>query len=199
MKEIEIPLKCECGKVEGTITLKPADGNNVVCCCDDCQSFTHFLGKADTLLTPYKGTELFQVTPDKVKITQGHDQIACMQLSPKGLKRFYTKCCHTPVANTLGAKFAFNGIPHAFMDFKSMNVPKEKAIGPVLTHCMAKFAKGEVPKPNHPKFPFNVTLKIVKMLLLGRLSKKYQPNQFYDLNTGLPVAKPTIPQEKVDL
>lgn len=192
MEMVNIPLKCECSEVEGVITMKPGDGNNIVCYCDDCQAFAQFLGNVDKILTPNCGSELFQITPNKLKITKGKDQLAAMKLSPKGMNRWYTKCCNTPVANTLTAKVAFNGISQKFMDFDALSIPKEDALGEVSAYCMDRFAKGETPKGSHAKYPMGTTLKILKMILGGFITKSYKPNVFFDLDTGEPIAKPVI-------
>ena len=33
--------------------------------------------------------------------TQGKDRLACMSLSDKGMLRWYTTCCNTPIGNTM--------------------------------------------------------------------------------------------------
>jgi hypothetical protein len=178
--------------VEGFIEMKPKGGNNIVCHCDDCQSFAKFLGSTDKILTKNLGTELFQITPNKLKITKGKELLECMQLSPKGLKRWYTSCCKTPVANTINAKIAFNGVFHRFIDFQSSNVHKEKVLGEVLTYCMSRYAQGELPNNSHPKYPLGVTLKIIKMILSGFILKTNMPNQFFHKDTLEPISKPSI-------
>ena len=47
----DLEVRCECGKLRGMATdLEPASVNRAVCYCDDCQSFAHFLGRADDVL-----------------------------------------------------------------------------------------------------------------------------------------------------
>jgi hypothetical protein len=190
MKEFEIPLKCECSKVEGVIRIKSGEGNNIVCHCDDCQRFADYLGKKDIILNENLGTELFQITPNKLEITKGKEHLACMQLKPKGLIRWYTACCKTPVANTINGKMAFNGVFHKFMDFSSFGEPKEAALGNVLTYCMSRYSKGELPSNSHPKYPMGVFLRIIKMILSGFILKTNKPNQFFCEETLKPIVEP---------
>ena len=188
MEEIKMSLRCECSKIEGEIKVKRGEGNNIVCHCDDCQAFAHYLGKKDQILTKNLGTELFQVTPNKLQITKGKEFLACMQLKPKGLIRWYSSCCNTPIANTINAKMAFNGVFHNFINFKE---PKEAVLGDVLTYCMSRYSVGELPSNSHPKYPLGVTLKIVKMILGGFLLKTNKPSPFFLEDTMEPVAKPS--------
>ncbi len=192
MNKIKIPLRCECSTVEGFIEIKPKGGNNIVCHCDDCQAFAKYLGREDVILTKNLGTELFQVTPNQLHITKGKDSLACMKLKPKGLCRWYTNCCKTPVANTINGKMAFNGVYHRFIEFESMEIPKEEALGAVQTYCMTQYGQGEFPKNSHLKYPISATLKIIKMLLGGLIFGTNRPNQFFDEVTLMPISKPTV-------
>ena len=70
----------------------------------------HFLERGE-LMDEWGGSEVFQTTPARIEFTQGADQLACMRLSPKGLMRWYARCCNTPIANTLPSPgMAFAGI-----------------------------------------------------------------------------------------
>ena len=189
MKKIEIPLKCECEKVQGNLTLRPRDGNHFVCHCDDCQAFARFLKKEDQVLTKNLGTELFQVTPDKVTITNGKDRIACMRLGPKGLFRWYAKCCNSPIGNTIAAKVPFIGIIDSFMDFSSMSITKEEAIGEVEGYVMCKYAVGELPNNSCEKYSLRSGIAMIKLIAGGFIFKRYSPNQLFNLQTGRPIVE----------
>ena len=77
--------------------------------------------------------------PSRVTIEQGQDQLRCLRLSPKGLLRWHTACCNTPVANQLAKpRLPFVGIPLAF-------VAEPEAIGPPKHRIMARFAHGSPP------------------------------------------------------
>lgn len=75
-----------------------------MCCCMDCQKFAVFLQQEDQILDQYGGTDIFQIPILHVKITEGNEHIACVRLNQKGIYRWYTGCCNTPIGNTLGGK-----------------------------------------------------------------------------------------------
>src|SRR3984957_2050797 len=106
----QIELRCRCGEVRGTATdLSPRTVNRVVCYCDDCQAFAHQLGRAD-LLDPHGGSDIVQVAPASLSFQRGDDRIVGLRLAPKGLRRWYSSCCKTPLGNTLGPAVPFVGI-----------------------------------------------------------------------------------------
>ena len=69
----------------------------------------HQLGRAD-LLNAQGGTDIIQVAPASLTFIKGQNRIAGVRLTPKGLFRWYTTCCNTPVGNTLGPAIPFVGI-----------------------------------------------------------------------------------------
>jgi Family of unknown function (DUF6151) len=42
-----------------------------------------------------------------LRFTKGQDQIEGLRLTPKGLYRWYAKCCNTPVGNTRAPALPF--------------------------------------------------------------------------------------------
>ncbi|MFK7874090.1 MAG: DUF6151 family protein [Oligoflexales bacterium] len=198
MTQHPIPLKCSCGEVEGKILISSTlEGNNITCMCDDCQSFAYYLHREHDILNENKGTPIFQITPNKISIHKGKNNLACLQLKSKGLKRWYTNCCKTPVANTISSKIAFNGIFHQFIDFQSMDPQHVKEFQSFKNHCMGKFGKGPFPVNTSAGFPLSLTLNIAKTILWGFFKKTYKPNTFFDLDSGNPISKPRILAEEV--
>src|SRR6266853_5035089 len=105
-----VELRCRCGEVRGWVAdASPRTVNRVVCYCDDCQAFAHQLGRAD-LLTAKGGSDIVQVAPASLTFVKGQHRIAGLRLAPKGLFRWHTTCCNTPVGNTLGPAIPFVGI-----------------------------------------------------------------------------------------
>src|SRR4051812_44633162 len=103
-------LRCRCGEVAGTVANASAQAvNHIVCYCDDCQAFAHQLGRAD-LLDAKGGSDIVQLAPATLTFTKGRDRIAGVRLTAKGLFRWHTTCCNTPVGNTLGPAIPFVGI-----------------------------------------------------------------------------------------
>jgi Family of unknown function (DUF6151) len=99
--------------------------------CKDCQAFAHFLGRAG-VLDPAGGTDIFQMPPGRLKLTAGTDAMQCLRLSSKVL-RWYTECCHTPIANTAARPgFPVAGVIHSFMDHGAGNRSQDDAALPHL-------------------------------------------------------------------
>jgi len=130
---VDIPLRCSCGRVRGLAKDVSAErGNRLVCMCNDCQAYAHWLGQADTLLDEYGGTDVYPLTPSQMTFTAGADQIRCLRLTPRGLLRWHTECCKTPVGNTLAsARVPFVGVPLLCMDHLGDGWPRESILGPV--------------------------------------------------------------------
>lgn len=178
-----IPLKCRCGAVKGTATnITPASGNRVVCCCADCQAFVAYLGDDAQTLDEFGGTDIFQITQSQVQISEGQDKLQGMRLSKKGLLRWYTSCCNTPVGNTMSASMPFVGVIHSFIDLPE----RDSVLGPVRAYIQTQTAKGSPSYPtHHKKFPLGFTLRIIRMMLLWKLRGLHRPSVFFDENGRL--------------
>lgn len=92
--------KCKCGEVAVEV---PPSGHRVVCYCESCRDFALALNSADRL-DPQGGSDLLQVAPKGLRIVRGQDRLAYMRMTPKGPLRWYTRCCGTPMANTLATR-----------------------------------------------------------------------------------------------
>ena len=142
----DLPLRCSCGQLEGVArAIAPERGNRVLCYCDDCQVFQHFLGRADDVLDAHGGTDIFQVLPADLTIDRGLDQLACVRLTPRGALRWYADCCKTPLANT----FTSGGLPFAGLFRVALaDAPAgpsvEQALGPTNERVFKRFARGDV-------------------------------------------------------
>ena len=129
-----LPLKCHCGKIQGEVGEVSANsGKRLVCMCDDCQSYAYQMDRADDILDPSGGTELYQTTLSNITITQGAEHLGCLRLSPKGLMRWYAGCCDTPIANTLPRhKVPFAGVVHSFFDRDALGADGEPVVQPMI-------------------------------------------------------------------
>lgn len=184
-----IPLKCSCGVVRGVANnVFPGSGMRAVCYCDDCQKFARFLGR-DDILDEYGGTEVFQMPPADVKITQGAEQIRCIRLTPKGLHRWYTACCRTPIGNTLSAGGPFVGMIHNFMgDDETI---RNQHLGPVQGYAHTRFAAPNLPAGRRQGVPWRLIMRTLSKLLVWKLKGKNRPSPFFDEH-GRPVSEPDI-------
>lgn len=194
MSNDSLPLACSCGAVRGRADrIHHRTGNRVICYCDDCQAYAHWLERADELLDDRGGTEVYQLTPAQLTITAGVDQVRCMRMSPKGLMRWHTACCKTPLGNTMPkAKMPFVGIPHLFWDDAAEAGARDRLLGPVRAAIQGRFARGgEVPPGAHPKAPPLLLLRILRQMGVAFALRRYRPSPFFDAR-GRPVVKPQV-------
>ncbi|WP_407333465.1 DUF6151 family protein [Enterovibrio sp. 27052020O] len=182
----DLSLRCECGALQGTLkNVSPKTGNHLVCYCDDCQGFANRLGNGDKWLDEWGGTELFQLAPAQVEIHQGAEQLRCMRMTSKGIYRFYTACCHSPIANTISRKMPFAGIPTSAIHGEG----RDAAFGPVKFYVMGKFAKGTPPTSPSPKFSFSSLVTVMSFMLKNKIKGTNIPTPFFD-EQGRSVVKP---------
>jgi len=186
----DLKLSCQCQKVQAVIpNIKPGTGTRLICYCADCQAFAQYLQPEGTLLNEFGGTEVLQLAPSMLRFEQGQSQLRCMRLTKKGLYRWYSACCNTPIANTVSRKIPFVGLQRAFID-NAQDV--ELAIGPVLGSVGIDDAKPGLPNAavmaaQKGKIKLKVILKLLQWKLLG----KGRINPFYQKD-GKAVIKPLL-------
>lgn len=176
----QVELRCRCGEVRGTVTnASPRNVNRAVCYCDDCQTFAHHLGRAD-LLDPHGGSDVIQVAPAALTFTHGQQHIAGLRLSPNGLHRWHTRCCNTPVGNTLNPRIPFVGIvAQAFDD-------PDGTFGKPAGAIFGKYAVGTAP-PGSTGLNLPLLLRAVSRVLGWRMSGKTWPHPFFGRDTRAPL------------
>lgn len=193
----DIPLQCDCGAVKGIVKhASPTSGNRLVCYCRSCQAFAHHLkthrrtGDHPSVLDSDGGTEVFQIPPARLRITEGSEHIACLKLSPKGTFRWYTRCCHTPIGNTLTAGVPFIGLIHSFIRLAPQE--RQQILGDVQGYIHARHATGNrIAARRHQGMPVTVGLKIAVRLLLWKICGLNRPTPLFDVD-GNPIAVPAI-------
>lgn len=179
----EVAFSCSCGTLTGVLhEVSPATGCHLLCYCKDCRAFARHMGRLDDL-EPGGGSPLVQVLPARIGITQGEDQIACLRLSPKGLHRWYARCCNTPLANTVGS----SRIPLAGM-WRPLFAQTEP-FGPVTTQG---FTKAALPGgPRRDKGLGRMFGGLLKRTLAAYLNGTARQNPFFDAS-GAPVSAPVV-------
>lgn len=185
-----LSLKCKCGAVEGEVSqVSPRVGNHVVCYCNDCQEFANHLSTDGDILDTWGGTEVYQTAPWNISIRKGIENIRCLRLTPKGLYRWYTVCCNTPVGNTLSARYPFVGVIHSFID---RDEETESKLGPVRGYNKLEAAKGEIPV-EYLKLgmPLATTVAVIWRLLKWKITGGNKPNLFFD-ESGLCISRPEV-------
>lgn len=177
---MEARLSCRCGEVQGVVTnASPQKVNRVVCYCDDCQAFLHQLGRAD-LLDAQGGTDIVQVAPASLTFTRGRDRIAGLRLTPKGLLRWHTTCCNTPVGNTLGPAIPFVGIVAQTFDDDAQCA--DGVFGAPIGAILGKFAIGKAPAGS-TGINLRLLLRAITKVLGWRLRGRTWPHPFFDQQT----------------
>ena len=193
----DIPLQCHCGAVKGIArNASPTSGNRLVCYCRSCQAFAQHLAQNSQteghqpVLDADGGTEVFQMPPARLQITVGSEYIACLKLSPKGTFRWYTRCCHTPIGNTLGAGVPFIGLIHSFIRLAPHE--RQQVLGNVQGYIYARHATGtRITATRHSGMPLSIALKIVSRLCIWKLRGLNRPTPLFN-SRGHPIATPEI-------
>lgn len=174
---------CSCAATAWHVTA-PLRGSRLICYCADCQSFARHLG-AD-VLTEAGGTELLQLAPSQVSFTRGAENLRMLRLSPKGLSRWYTGCCKTPVANTLKSpKLAFASL------FCAAHRGAPKALGPVRAQVNTVWASGPG-KPRKDSGLGRMVMGFAQRMLAERISGRWQQTPFFAPPDWAPVAEPQV-------
>ena len=187
----DLLIRCRCGAVRGVVRgASCKTGNRVICYCDDCQTFANFLSTAGQILDAHGGTDVFMISPARLKITQGIDRLACVRVTPKGPLRWYTDCCKTPIGNTPPtSKLPFVGLIHSCMDPESRSL--NQVIGHVRSHAMAQYARGDLAGINtYKRFPLYNQALIIWKIFIWRIRGDDKHSPFFDPKTGDPVSSP---------
>ena len=176
----DVPFSCTCGKLQGHITKRGVStGTHVVCFCHDCRAAQLYFGQPDPAPGP---VEILQMTPEDIVIDQGAEHLAAMQLSPRGMLRWYADCCNAPLLTTPGSpRLPFGG-------FIVKRLADPTPLGPVTT-------RGFVPAPGgkqkHQKLRYAV-IGLLKRTVASRLSGRWKKSIFFDSETDLPTVTPTV-------
>jgi hypothetical protein len=183
----DLTIPCSCGAFVAAVRgVSARRGNRLLCYCNDCQSFGHFLGRVDAPLDPHGGADIYQTSPAGIEIEQGADRLACMRLRPGGLTRWYTSCCKSPVGNTMGSdKLPFVGLILGSVDEEARNA----AVGPVRQRVFARYAKGELAASGASD---GVSLagaaRLLWLIGSARLRGDRRRSPFFEPESGRPVA-----------
>ena len=181
-------LQCRCGTLKGEVR-HPRRANRVICYCRDCQAFARFLGRADEILDDLGGTDVIQVLPRHVTLTQGTESLACIRLTSKGLVRWYAACCRTPIGNTLHTRsLSFIGLVHTCLETTGASL--DSSFGPVRTVVNTQSATGE-PKPVGRGLATTLVW-FIGTTAKARVTGHYKQTPFFDPVLGTPVVAPRI-------
>lgn len=183
-------IQCECGKFQAELTNFPKNSpGHLGCYCDDCQTYLHYLGRAD-LLDQAGGTAIIPVYPSEIKITQGQEFLKCTRLGPKGMFRFSTSCCNTPVGNCRPG-FPWVGLVHRVFTVRDPDYLR-KTLGPIKSAIYGQYAKGTPVEGTSSKLTFKDFKAVAPFLLKGFLFGKAKPSPFFLNGSNTPVVEPKM-------
>ena len=194
-----VTVTCSCGRFAATAhDIAANSGNHVVCYCDDCQLFQHHLGTADEVLDEHGGTRIFQISPAKFEPIRGHEQLACLRLRPGGLIRWYTRCCSTPLGNTLATPTVpFFGLIRTSTQTVDGGGDVEAATGPVLCGVYGTYANGRPDEFRvYDKAPLWLLLRFMRKMLRWRFRGDGKRSPFFDAGSGRLRVKPHVLREE---
>lgn len=183
MTKVDISLECRCGALKGVVAGGVA-GPRMICLCDDCQAYAHYLRRSGDILDANGGTDIFPVRPANLDITQGIENLKCVRLSGRGMFRWYAGCCNTPVANSMPSpKFPFAGVFHLLV--------KQGDAGPVRARVQGKHGIGTLPEGTLQTVSPGVILRTLAFLLPGFIRRQHRPSPFFD-DAGRPIVEPYV-------
>lgn len=189
---VDLGLRCRCGELRGTVMdASPRNVTHLRCYCDDCRAFLRHLERTD--LFDERGASLIvHMAPARLRIEKRQDVLRCVRLSPKGLIRWYSQCCNTPIANTVSARVPFVGVLRAGLEESLQERGGADAVLGTQHAVHGRFALGGAPAGVAPKVTAGTALRIARLIggwWIGGLGK---PSPFFDERTGAPRVEPIV-------
>ena len=183
-------IQCECGQFKAEVSnfSKKNSPGRCVCYCDDCQTYLHYLGRAD-LLDKSGGTEVVPVYPANIKFLSGEKNLKLVRLSPTGMYRFSTTCCNTPIGNT-NPTMPWTGLIFRMFTVKDPTA-LEKTLGPIKARIMGKFATTPAPAGTPATMSVKSFMQIMPFLFKGLVLGKKKPSPFFK-DGHTPIVEPNI-------
>ena len=169
------------------VTNARADGQSRRLLCDDCQAFAHQLGRADLLdakAAPTSSRSRLRRSP-----SSRADLIAGLRLTPKGLLRWHTTCCNTPIGNTLSPAVPFVGIVAQAFEIGPQKA--DDVFGAPVGAIFGKCAIGQ-PPAGSTGMNLSLLLRAIGKVLGWRLRGRAWPHPFFKRDTSEPVYPLTV-------
>jgi hypothetical protein len=183
-------IRCQCGKFKAELTEFPrATPGRLKCYCDDCQQYLVHLERTD-LLDAAGGSEVIPTYPANMKVLSGSEHLKCTRLSPKGMFRWSTTCCNSPVANT-SARSPWIGVMRNMYTADDAQLP-ERTLGEVRSSIFGRYATGVVPPGTADKVSFRAIRTVLPFLLKGIITRKSTPSPFFKSDGKTPILEPTV-------
>ncbi len=182
-----LEFQCECGAIQGVVReSSPPNGRRLVCHCNDCQAFAHYLGREKQILDDHAGTHVYQMDSSKFTISKGQDKLACVTVTGGPLLRWYCASCKTPIANTLSStRFPFLSlILSAFDQGKT-----DAVLGSAVEHVSIPSGAGDPGKVKTASMP-SMLWQLLVRVLKARFNSELKKSPLFDDATGKPLAEP---------
>lgn len=182
------PLQCQCGALRGFVdhTDQAVRG---ICYCGDCRAYSRHLGKEAEVHDAEGGVEFIATQGKHVHLTEGVQYLACLSLSERGPLRWYTRCCNTPIANTMRTrKFGYAGVIHSCLKVDAESF--ERSFPRVRMRVNTRSALR--PPPTMPLRTFAALLGFVPRVLWSGVNGTYRRTPFFSVNSGAPIATPRV-------
>ncbi|QTD57570.1 DUF6151 family protein [Parasphingorhabdus cellanae] len=182
-----LDFQCQCGAIKGAVTEStPPTGRRLVCHCNDCQAFAHYLGKEKRMLDDHAGTHVYQMDSAKFTLSQGQDKLACVTVTGGPLLRWYCNDCQTPIANTLSStRFAFLSLILSAFDAGKTDA----VLGREVEHVAIASGVGDLGQVRTASMPgmlWNLLVRTIK----ARFNPELKKSPLFDDATGEPLAVP---------
>lgn len=124
-------------------------------------------------------------------IDTGREHLACRRLSPKGLGRWVTTCCETPVGNMMIGGPPFIGLVHTFVDHAADGRSRDAVFGPSVP-SQAKWARASAEKRKELRAsPVGPIVKAVRQLAGAWWRKEGARSPFVDASGAL-IVEPEV-------
>lgn len=134
------------------------------------------------------GTAILQIPPAHITIERGAEELACLRLTEKGLLRWYSRCCQTPIGNTMGSwNPSFVGLIHTCLGGAGGEL--ERSFGPVTMRAHVESATGGQPKAGGL---LGGMATILSFAAKARITGSYKATPFFARDSGRPVATPIV-------
>ena len=183
-----LPLRCDCGKLQGEVD-PGGVAARAVCYCRDCQAFARFLGREADVLDAAGGTEVAATLPSAVRFTSGLAHLGCMSLGPRGLYRWSATCCRTPIGNTpRELTTPYVGLVRACLDVPDETLARQLGRSPIRVQTGTALAPV---KPTLLRTAWAVA-RIGGKLLGARLGGGYRDNPFFQPGASAPLREPRV-------
>jgi len=182
-------IGCDCGKFKANLTAFPKNTpGRLACYCNDCRQFLEKIDRTD-LLDEFGGTEIVPVYPSEIEFSQGKEHLQCHRLTKKGLHRWKTSCCNSPIANTK-VGFPWIGLFHS--TYTATDPESLTRLGNIKSRIFGRDAKEGAPFKISNKISFSDFLVVLPFVVKGKILKKQRHSPFFENDGTTPVCTPHV-------